>query len=208
MSISTPKSARHFRIAPPSDPNVRLRILLRVADDDVAAAPAHQLVESEVVEVPAVGEVDEPAARRRLAEQLGEQVPQRERRSRTPARILPARIAQPPAEPRVEHRQQERHRSRRVSSRCWGSPRRRKSPSPSPAPGRPGSRSLSFESDSRVGRDSLRAADGVLVFSRLRRREPAKLRREDERRRLAFLLGQLRPGIQVQRGVHDRRTGP
>ena len=58
-------------------------VLLRVADDDVPAAPAHQLVESEVVEVPAVGQVDELAARRRLSEQLGEQVPQRERRPRT-----------------------------------------------------------------------------------------------------------------------------
>ena len=117
MSISTPKSARHLRIAPPSDPNVRCRVLLGVAHDDETAPAPHELVESEVLEVAAVGEVHELREARGLARAA--------RRRGTsdantgPGRSLgsrPSRIAEPPTEPRIEDGQQERHRTRRVKA--------------------------------------------------------------------------------------------
>ena len=94
----------------------QLCVLLGVAHDDVVAASADQLVQPEIVEVAAIAQVDESAAPRGLAEQLGDQIRPRKDRARIPAGTAPARIAQPPSEPGIKHGQQERHRSRGVVS--------------------------------------------------------------------------------------------
>ena len=60
MSISTPKSARHLADGAAERPERQVAVLFAVADDDVAAAAPHQLVQPQVVEVAAVREVDEP----------------------------------------------------------------------------------------------------------------------------------------------------
>src|SRR5687768_17792465 len=69
----------------------------------------HQLVEPEVVEVAAVREVDELAGAGRLPEQLGEQVSQRELRTRIAARVAKPRVAQPRSEEHTSELQSRLH---------------------------------------------------------------------------------------------------
>ena len=89
-------------------------VLPGVARDDEAAAAADQLVDAEVLEVPAVGEIDPRVAVGGHAEQLVEQLAQRQPGACCRSTCREARVAQPPAQPHVEHRHQERQRRRRV----------------------------------------------------------------------------------------------
>ncbi|MGH8637284.1 MAG: hypothetical protein ACREUZ_09145 [Burkholderiales bacterium] len=72
-------------------------VLFCVAGDDEAAAPAHQLVHAEVLEMPAVREVHEVGAIVGEAEQLVDQVQQAAARARAQPVVLVARVAHPPA---------------------------------------------------------------------------------------------------------------
>src|SRR6187455_2762175 len=69
------------------------RVLLRIAGDDVAATSAHELIDAKVLEMTAVGEIDERRAVVRQTEQLVEQIQQATARTRSEPRPVIAGIA-------------------------------------------------------------------------------------------------------------------
>ena len=95
---------------------LELRIATGIAHDDQAAAPPHHLVDAEVLEVTAVGQIDVLVRVGRQSEHLGQKRPDRNSWTVVLIRFLAllSRIAQPPAQPDVEQRHQEGDRRRRV----------------------------------------------------------------------------------------------
>ena len=89
-----------------------LRVGTGVATDDVTTTAADQLVDAEVFEVAAIGEVDVSLPLIRLAEELQEQWQGQRRAAGVPARAV--RILDPPAEPGVEQRHDDGEQRRRV----------------------------------------------------------------------------------------------
>ena len=89
-------------------------VLPGIAGDDEPAAAPHQFVEAQVLEVAAVGEIHPLLVVGRHAEQLVEQLAQRQVGGLALPHGREARVAQPPAEPDVEDRHQEGQRGRRV----------------------------------------------------------------------------------------------
>jgi hypothetical protein len=88
ISISTRKSVAHH--------------------GDQAAAPAHQFVHAEILEVAAVGQVDKIRVGIGQAEQFGNQVEQSQPgRGAAAVGRLAARIGEPAAEPDIEQGHQE-----------------------------------------------------------------------------------------------------
>ena len=88
-----------------------VRVLLAVDCDDVTAAAADQLVNAEIVEMAAVGEVDVAGAVVGAAKQLFEQVQGAEHRPAVSGNAM-TRIADPAAQPDVESRKQAGDRGR------------------------------------------------------------------------------------------------
>ena len=89
-------------------------VLAGIAGDDEPAAAADQFVDAEVLEVPAVREIHPRPIVGGHAEQLAQQLDQRQPRAFVGPDLCPARVAQPPAEAHVENRHQERERRRGV----------------------------------------------------------------------------------------------
>src|SRR6516162_7850704 len=77
---------------------MRSRILAGVADEDEAAPPAHHLVQAQIFEVAAVGEIRAIALDRVISR---------------------ARIPQPPAQPDIEQGHDKTDQRRRVISHVW-----------------------------------------------------------------------------------------
>ena len=200
----TPKSIRHLRITPARPAHRHLAVLFGVDGDDVRAAPADQLVDAEVLEVAAVRQADVARLVVGAAEQLLEQVERADLRRRLAPRRREqralgavARIADPPAEPDIEHGQQERHGRRRVVAHVRagggaGDGHRRAQAGTvriGEAPRRPvaGAAQVPLAGH---------AAVGQLVA--------AGQRRKNERLGLPLLPGQLAALGQVERGVDQR----
>ena len=89
-----------------------------VAEDDIAAAAEHHLVQAQVLEVTAVGQEHVRIGEGGPGEQfVDERLDAECRRRARPGRVAGhAGIAEPDAQPRVEHGQQERHRARRIGA--------------------------------------------------------------------------------------------
>ena len=91
-----------------------LGIATGVAHDDVAAAPADHFVESQVLEMAAVRQVDVAPAVLGQSKQFVEERTERPARAvgRVVSTALFARVGQPPSQPDVEQRHQESDRGR------------------------------------------------------------------------------------------------
>ena len=174
-------------------------VLAGVARDDEPAPAPDQLIDPQVLEVPAVGKIDPLAPIGGHSQQLVQQLAQRQAARRALPDLRPARIAQPPAQPHVEDRHQEGQRRRRVVAHVGGG-------------GRPGGGDRHAHRQRPLvagvlarGRVSVQPVVGevfpLFVGAVL---EAAVGRREDERRGLALLPGQVLSAHQVERHVVDR----
>ena len=172
-----------------------------IARDDVAATPAHELVDAEVLEVPAVGEIHVAARFVGEPEDLAQQMEQRDLRSRLLPRVLVAlarvRIAHPAAEPDVEDAHQKREGRRAVIAHvgaCGGTRRRN---------------SFTERELPRLRRELRRPPIGVdlralrTFAARGIELEPAIERRQQERARLALLIREVAARDEIDRRVDE-----
>src|SRR5664279_707431 len=83
-------------------------------DDDLATTP-NQFINAEILEVTAIGHVDEQLSLVSYADQFLEQIVEAEAKSGTRP-IFPSGVGVPPSQPHIEHGKEERHQRRGIVS--------------------------------------------------------------------------------------------